>query len=112
MPPPRYNRSMSVPVVPSPATHGDILLCTVCATANVASARFCASCGARLLFFCWSCGTVAQVGQQFCQTCGAGLALPQAGAPHDALAHPTHQLAVVGTVVAPPTPAASAPAAP
>jgi class 3 adenylate cyclase/tetratricopeptide (TPR) repeat protein len=73
---------MSVPVLPvtsAPDGPDGVLLCPVCSTANGRAARFCGTCGTRLLFFCWSCGTEASVGQQFCRTCGTALAIPATG---------------------------------
>src|SRR5262249_55237212 len=99
-----------------------ILQCPVCATPNVANARFCGSCGTRLHFFCWSCGTPALIGQQFCQTCGVGLALPaldgrSAGdGPSDAVSPallvPRSALAAAPTARAVPAPTLPAVAAP
>jgi class 3 adenylate cyclase len=89
---------MSAPAIPGLAVSDAILQCTVCSTANVASARFCGTCGTRLLFFCWSCGTIAVLGQQFCQICGVALALPTADGRDDG---PAHSITVGSTVVAP-----------
>src|SRR5215210_5192077 len=64
--------------VPTPFGHDGIVTCPVCTWANPCLARFCGSCGMRLLVFCWSCGTGARVGQPYCENCGSQLVLPQA----------------------------------
>jgi class 3 adenylate cyclase len=66
---------MTASARPTPASQ-EGAPCRVCGSTNVAGARFCGTCGTRLLFFCWSCGTLAAVGQLFCQSCGMSLALP------------------------------------
>ncbi len=47
--------------------------CQRCKTANVASARFCMSCGAPLVAVCSTCGTQIESGARFCIGCGASL---------------------------------------
>src|SRR3954471_7417344 len=71
---------MSVsPAPPTTSTsHEGVVVCSVCACANLNSAAFCGSCGTRLLLFCWSCGTAAHAGQRYCQHCGIELLVPEA----------------------------------
>jgi class 3 adenylate cyclase/tetratricopeptide (TPR) repeat protein len=99
---------MSAPAVPSILTSDAILHCPVCATANVAAARFCGTCGTRLHFFCWSCGTAAVIGQQFCQICGVGLAVPSV----DARDGDGRSITVGSTVVMPQVALAATPVVP
>src|SRR5207248_4024410 len=57
--------------------HEGVVVCSVCASANLAAAAYCGSCGTRLLLFCWSCGTAARAGQRYCQHCGCELLIPE-----------------------------------
>src|SRR6266480_1531748 len=62
------------PAPPAPTiTHEGVVVCSVCASANLSAAAFCGSCGTRLLLFCWSCGTAAHAGQRYCLHCGCEL---------------------------------------
>src|SRR5690348_7595987 len=75
----RYNTGMSLSSPPAaPITgHEGVVVCSVCASANLSVAAFCGSCGTRLLLFCWSCGTAAHAGQRYCQHCGCELLIPE-----------------------------------
>jgi class 3 adenylate cyclase/tetratricopeptide (TPR) repeat protein len=58
--------------------------CPQCCHANVADARFCNACGARLEAVCSTCGQANPPGSRFCSGCGApltGAAPPSAAAP-------------------------------
>ena len=77
--PDRYNSRMSVPAGQIATIQDSSVVCSVCDTSNLSTARFCEACGTRLLFFCWSCGTIAPIGRHFCQSCGVELTAPSAG---------------------------------
>jgi len=47
--------------------------CGSCGAANVASARFCSTCGKPLLVACPACSTQNQPGSKFCSNCGGTL---------------------------------------
>ena len=53
--------------------------CPRCQIENVAGARFCEDCGARLEGACPSCGTPVTPGKKFCRSCGAALITEPAG---------------------------------
>jgi len=50
-----------------------VQLCGGCGASNGIAARFCGTCGTRLVVHCWGCGTGAPVGQAFCAACGTPL---------------------------------------
>ena len=59
------------------------MLCPACGTANIADAKFCVECGARLSVTCRSCGTPHAPGAKFCAECGTSLGT--VGAPPSAV---------------------------
>src|SRR5688572_20560738 len=57
-----------------------VMQCDRCGTENVATRRFCRSCGAALAAACASCGFLNEADARFCGGCGAALR-PAAPAP-------------------------------
>ncbi len=57
------------------------VICPNCATENVAGARFCNACGARLATPCPNCGETNPPGSRFCNSCGTRLDGPTNAAP-------------------------------
>ena len=55
-------------VAPATAVH-----CAACGGENIASARFCSTCGKPLTVSCPSCSTPNQPGSKFCSNCGSAL---------------------------------------
>ena len=53
--------------------HGTSLPCPVCRSANPATRKFCAQCGASLWEPCIDCGTLCSAGERFCGACGSNL---------------------------------------
>jgi len=49
--------------------------CSQCRHENVAGAKFCGECGARLEAACAACGTVKPAGNKFCHECGTALGI-------------------------------------
>jgi len=49
--------------------------CSRCRHENVAGAKFCGECGARLEAACAACGTVNPAGNKFCHECGTALGI-------------------------------------
>jgi class 3 adenylate cyclase/tetratricopeptide (TPR) repeat protein len=93
--------------VPTPQGHDGIVICLVCTWKNPVVARFCGSCGTRLLVFCWSCGTGARVGQPYCEHCGSQLAAPHAMMAAQGVARPLAEVSAapaLPTITAAPVP--------
>ncbi len=55
------------------------MICVRCNTDNLASAKFCRSCGAALGTVCPHCGTVSHPDDQYCTSCGLDLAKALSG---------------------------------
>lgn len=49
------------------------LPCPICRSANPATRKFCAQCGASLWEPCLNCGTLCTAGERFCGACGSNL---------------------------------------
>jgi membrane protease subunit (stomatin/prohibitin family) len=55
---------------PQPATSPAGIICPSCNAQNVAGARFCNNCGAKMASFCPTCGVPVTPGSRFCSSCG------------------------------------------